>query len=666
MGNTVNTYIESGESTEGKLYVVSLALTGITLAIATIGSRLSFYFRNQGVANDRVYTLLGDIELMDKIIWASVLVLAAVLIALNISSYGFQKITRFSAGKWIAPAAVITLFIGLIWVEPLSDFTGMWFGFGAPVTLASLLLAPFLSKFTSNATPTQISIVALIGSAFIVLAYVPLVIQPTWGLAEPIHSRYVYNEILGPTVGNFALAETVPQYTSILGLPLMALSALPSSWILPNLALIASVYISSLAVLAMGLLGLIGWKVLPPRFKLLGPTLTIPLAFVKSQPATTDTGSISTMLSAVPVRTLPLFIVALYLLKLKKTSSLWTYIPFGFTLGLVLLNNFEFGLVCVVASLIVVGWQVGTFKRILMTCGLLALSALSPIALYLGWLASSGHAIHPEYWTLFTRNFWQGFDNLPMPWASAHYFILAILVAGSAVGSRILLVESRVQTSNTHRRNAALISMFFGLAGLGSFGYFVGRSVVSTQLQIFLCFAAPVIAGLTTLLLIQDEKSKPRIIQALSIRSLAISLPAAVALVAILQAPDVGFEWRRVIPDNFAQVSETKYADEISQTSSAIDAIRRNYLPKDQTFVMAVENGNMISGSVGIKNISPIDAPFEAGKLSSEIKAAFCSKLALQKNPILVQQFFTIESGLCPGFKVIYHVDAEFDLIERT
>lgn len=640
-------------------FVWAVMCTGIVLVTTTIATRVAFLIRHLGRGESNE-DLIRDVEFMDRLIWLAVLVLAGIYFLKALLPSGK---TNFSPKREGAPEiiGISTLLLGVLWVEPLSNYGGMWFGFGNTVALATVIAVPVAIWIGTRASKHSIEAIGWTSSVWVLLAYTPLAIQPLWGIADPHHSRYVYNEIVGPLSGSLALVDYVPQYTTLMGLPLAGLSSLGLADTSLEVGLATSMYLSLLAILTLLLLVYVGRLMLPPRFKSLAPLALVPIALVKSQPPLTDTGSITTMLSAVPVRTLPLMLIAILLARASTNRTIRSKLLLGLGLGFAVVNNFEFGLVCSIASILVVAIQERQIRKSALGVLATVLSALLAPALYGAFVASTGKIVDWSYLTLFTKNFWAGFDNLPMPWVSPHYFILSIFVAGLAVGARFTIKFSWDTGVPRYRYLAAVLTTFFSLAGLGSFGYFIGRSVVSTQLQIFLCFCAPVSLGLTVLLL----TSKKYILARLNLRKVFVFLPIAISLATVMQAPDVGYEWRRVLPTTFEKLSRDPYLDGVTRAEKAIAVIEEDFRLAKSDLVLSVENGNYISAVLDVVSISVLDDPSEAAILSPELSSAFCRRITSQPKAILAEGFLD-EQGkpLCLGFTSAEPVAANYWLVK--
>jgi hypothetical protein len=221
----------------------------------------------------------------------------------------------------------------------------------------------------------------------------------------------------------------------------------------------------------------IAYRVLPIKIRSLAFLLTVPLVLVKSQPADVLLGSIAALLSALPIRTLPVIAVGLLLTFYASRVSLpWTGIV-GLVAGLAALNNFEFGVPCAIAAGLVV-WLNQRGFRAQAVSGLSFLGgALVPFVVYAAFLGAVGQPINLRYLVAFSLSFGSGFLSVAMPLVSLHVFVLVLFIGGVASGAYYLrtadLTASAGEPRNAlgiRQRRAAMTSLFFGLAGLGSFG----------------------------------------------------------------------------------------------------------------------------------------------------------------------------------------------------
>ena len=604
-------------------------------------------------------------ESADKLVWVATGLTAIALFFVLQSPQVRDRLAESRLGLvllWISLASAI---VSISWVQPIdgASVNVLWFGFGVGVCLATLALVPFVSRFGS--APVA-SITRFLAAASIIVAlvwYLPLLIQPPWGVMDLNNSSYVINELLAPAAGAFPLGDFIPQYTSLLGWPIAPIITLVKGVGGGSLVyFVASMYLSFLAIATMGGVVYLAWRVLPIRIRSLAVLLTIPLILVKVQPPFTTMGSISGLFSAVPVRTLPAVAVAVALIWFARNPRTWRALLLGVVCGLSALNNFEFGVPTLVAALIVLA-AFGRLRGFAAYAGATLGGAALVFVVYFTILAAAGQPLRPSYWTAIALSFGSGFGSIAMPITGTYVLILMILGAGAVVGL-IWLVGNRTVHSDgraelSRQRSAALVAAFIGLVGLGSFGYYVNRSVSSGQLQIFLLHAALVSVAILGLVRMPDLLRQRSYRGVLT--TAIIAIPASLAVASLLQAPDPQYEWARVLPHG--SVAPLLVPD------AEIEAVRQKLA--DATDILggvvpslAVNDGNFVQLRLGIPNVSVLNEPTD-NIIGPFVRDEFCGALLATPGPILTQN--VVDEGgqsFCVGLRLVKSLGDGYAIIE--
>lgn len=605
-------------------------------------------------------------ETVDRLIWLSALAATAILFVLVRVGPTARWIASPLKSLSLAFIGLVGLVLGVAWIEPLADPTDYWFGFGTNVLLAALVLVPVIYVIMNRPDPRVMRFLAVSSASLGVVVYLPSVLHPIWGVINDYHSGFIFNEVLAPTQGHFLLGDQIPQYTTMFGLPLAPLwLAFPSLNQTPAVGIIVSSYLTLLALATLAGLVAVAYRVLPLRARALAFLITVPLVLVKTQPADVLLGSIATLLSALPIRTFPVILIGLLLTLYADRNSLrWAGLV-GIVAGLAALNNFEFGVPCAIAAgIVVVLGQYGLRTRAV-SCIIFLVTALVPLALYAALLAAVGQPVNLGYLVAFALSFGSGFASVPMPIVGLHLFVLAILIAGVASGAYFLRASNDACLGTkprpaawTRQRRAAMTALFFGLAGLGSFGYYVGRSIVSGQLQIFLFFIAPIIAANFALLSVPKLDRRASWLTITS--TILLLFPPALAIASVLQAPDARQEWRRVAittkPSAAQDEASAKQAAIAAQASDSLGGI---------PLVTAVANGNYLEAYSSLPNYSAVDDPADLWMLGQGLRDAFCQRLATAPAPILAENFYDDSgSGLCSGFTELLRISDIYSVVE--
>ena len=644
--------------------VSAIALRSMNVAIALLHPKGP----TPAAANLLLQNLPIAPETADKIVWLCSLGCGAVLMAAARHRRASRPLARPPKSVALLLVGLTGLFLGTAWVEPLDGVPvgTYWMGFGTSVLLLAIFLVPALYVTLRHPDARAIRFFALASGAFAAVVYLPSVLQPIWGVIDSGHSGYLFNELLAPTQGHFPLGDQIPQYTSLFGLPLALLwRAFPGLNGTHAPGAVMAFYLTGLALVTLGGLVLLANRVLPVKLRALALLLTVPLVLVKVQPPTTELGSIAGLFSALPIRTLPLIVVGLLLTVHADRGGARHGAGVGVAAGLAALNNFEFGVPCAIAAVLALWLSRTDLRSGIRAFAAFVAAALAPFLIYAVVLYAVGQPIHWSYWFAFSLNFASGFGSVPMPIVGLHLLVLSILIAGVTSGAYSLRAESpaRHSESQTRERRAALTALFFGLAGLGSFGYYVGRSVVSGQLQIFLFYIAPIIAANLTLLAVPrlSEQAKWTHIAAAAV----ILFPPALAIAAILQAPDARQEWSRVALTNKSGHAFSPLATQVSELAKVGAAAQQTL--GHTSLATAVENGTYLEAYSGLPDYSTIDTPAEAWSLSPFIRAAFCGRLSETAAPILVDGFYNKQrEALCPGYTEVLRPSERYSVIKKT
>jgi len=593
-------------------------------------------------------------EKVDFASWGLVLLATGLLLVLALSRGGGGWLVRPSPALAFSGFAFLAEVLGIIWFEPFQDLPGLWGGFGTTVLLAALALVPILYILFLAPDPRLVKFLAAASLAVVLVVYLPSVVQPAWGAMEPGSALYTINEVLAPAAHVFPLSAQVPQYTTLFGYPLVPLLALFH----PPLT-VAFWYLSVLAVATVAGIAFIAFRILPQSLRPLALLLTVPLILVKVQPPTTSAGSIASQFSALPLRALPVVVVGIMLLLACGRTSRWWTVSIGLAAGIAALNNFEFGIPTLIAAAVVCALWSPSFPRPRPGILLFLASAALPLVLYFSLLALAGQPVHPQQWFAFILVFGSGFGSVPMPLAGTHLLVMMLLVAGAVTGAVALRRgatghDGRSPGGDMRVARAASVATFFGLAGIGSFGYYVGRSITSTQLQVFLIYLAPVLCAQLGMFTIPRIRKNASVKDVVSVG--ALLLPVALLVASVLQAPDARYEWSRV---SFGAGTPGKPSS-LAGIGLGMDADLR--LVQDQLHrtdvVGAVPFGNVVYHDLGLPNYSVLDQPTEASR-SGTLNRAYCARLADAPAPIYTQGFFSSDGvPLCPGFEPVLRLES--------
>jgi hypothetical protein len=200
-------------------------------------------------------------------------------------------------------------------------------------------------------------------------------------------------------------------------------------------------------------------------------------------------GSIASLFSGIPVRLFPVIILfLLYFNLFLKNTKAKNYsirsVFVGILGGLVIWNSPDFGLVGV-ASLYISIILTKLFNKRIKVLQTFYLSAgvLLGLALYPALLTFLGYKINLDYLAFFTRQFGAGFSSQPINPLGPIIVIFPLLFI-------LLSFHFIIGFNAKHNEKFLLINsftgVFFSIFCILSFPYYVNRSIVSGQLQLYL------------------------------------------------------------------------------------------------------------------------------------------------------------------------------------
>ena len=417
--------------------------------------------------------------------------------------------------------------------RPPAALDYLWYGFGRRVMVIALIVFIFW-WFLTDANVLHIRRNFFIVAVTLVLAilYLPSLLQPPWGVINlGDASHQVIEELSGPLVGHFPGVNFVSTYTTLLGLPLIALRPLPLSHFVEMSAVLSWMNILILAVPV--LLIAIGLKSYSFRHWSVGALFVLPPLLVSGKWAAAASNVES--FSMIPGRTvLPVALGLLVLTQLSDGHARGSLIV-GFASVLVAFNNLEFGAPAMVAALICVALAIQCSKdRNRIVRGyLLGITASSGL-LVIGSLVVNGPY---DFW--FRVGSYAGKPYSPaevFPVWSTHNLLLGIFGTSIVVGFLTIQVSSR----------PSYCSIFFGVWGLCSFPYCSYRCLEGMYMstQVYLVPTIGCALGIVGCLRGRYRNSSGDVRGRRSLIAVALG---SLALACVVQVPNPIDEWRRVI-----------------------------------------------------------------------------------------------------------------------
>ena len=517
----------------------------------------------------------------------------------------------------------------------LNEFSGLGFDV-AIVVIFVVIVTVYWPKSTSGEDLSEINQESslifrfLIAIFIFVLFYLPAVLLIRSNIIWNDITSHTFNELLAPAAGNFPTADSIPQYNSLLGFPILMISKLIGSEIAIS---IIPLWISTLNLGILATLTVIWLRLFPntPKlFALLGISSIILARSSDISGAYTVASFPSwTVRITIPALATLLLHVALCCKKIKVVYS--RTLILGAVTSLAMINNIEFGLtltfamICTIVVFSVCRKLPWTFFFIF----ILGMSA-SILLLHLFYRIND-KAINLRFLTLIAREFGaKGFLSWPMPIFGS--FVLVYAVAGLAIIFSIHRIND-LPSSPLAKENLvadSALAFFAGVWTLSSLVFYSARSVDGNLRVIFI---PALIASLTTIkllmpFLVKDISQK---ICKLAFVPLATIMVLPIAL--LIKAPDPLSNWSHVITQGDSPVW--------SWTSIENKPLAKSYieLSKSETINIGImgTDGNAIAVVTGAKNVLLVNVLADLG-MSAEIKKQVCGHLAVAGvNLVLVE-----------------------------
>jgi hypothetical protein len=291
------------------------------------------------------------------------------------------------------------------------------------------------------------------------------------------HFPYTANELAASGVGRLPLSDFVPQYSSLLGLPISPLL----TWFPSHSIAIVLYWLICLQVVCLLVPTVCLAKAVDSR-------LAFPTFFICS--VLSITGDPKLMLSSMtyfagtPMRmVLPILLLSVlswhFSSRNQSSRTIVGLLSIGSIGGLTALNNFEFGVPALLAAVFTVSLMSDSFRQILKSVSLVALASGTVFMLYGLIGVVSNKPIQWGHWVLFSKIFGSsGFMKMPMAWGGLHVGFASLCVFGLAIAIHLRRKNSSVKTVRDYALTTYLT--YTSVWMLLTFAYFGGRSFTST------------------------------------------------------------------------------------------------------------------------------------------------------------------------------------------
>ena len=512
----------------------------------------------------------------------------------------------------------------------INEFSGLGFDVAFICTLFSILLI-YLSKkikYADTCKSNFLSIRKKISlTAFIIFVtfYFPATLQLQSSLSSRENALYVFNELLAPLAGNSPLADSIPQYNSLLGFPLIIISKFFSP---EAVFAIVPIWVTALTltiILSLSTTWVRLFPNMPKALALLGVSSIILARSSDSISAYTVASIPSwTVRFAVPSQ-IPLLLhlsLGTNFKYLRTTSTL----GLGVVAALAVLNNFEFGISAATSVLLAI---VVLISRKLINFRYFSnflIAFVTTIFVINKAYNYFDKEISFLYLTQFARAFGSsGWGSRPMP-VFGHYFVIYAIAGLTIVIALSRLSKSGIIQSFDDLKTFAAdcgLAVFSGIWTMISLVFYSARSVDGNLRVIFL---PALIASLATIKLIKPLLVRFFYHSDYRVTLLPLAVITVLPLVLFIKAPDPHANWNRV----FTYKSNTTWSwDSTKDRAISISYYELSKSGFDQIGIMAFD-GNAVSIVTGGRNVLATNVISDL-EVEEELKNQICLKLKLAK-----------------------------------
>ena len=566
-----------------------------------------------------------------------------------------KKQSRINHTK-LSMLSVVIFVIGIYGIENHSSINGvdlnkiLWLGFGPYVLVLTLLLIPFVFTIYSWIDlDKKIQWVLNILAILVVIFVTPALWQGGNSIIDNYHSEYLINENLAVSAGHIPYVDFIPQYGTLYSWLLFPFK----SYLDADGLVTVSLYMMSTGTLIAILIGVwLVYKAMNKRSLALAILLVIPITSIAQFPErNVYSGTIYTLLSAIPTRIMPGLFVGLFLIRAliipNKTQNKIVYLWIvPIILGLNLWSSQDFSIALLISVAIVIFFSK---KMNISDICVFVFSFFVGFFLYPLILSLFGQEIQWSWYGIFLRNFGKASNSVgaepfttPGPLFVILPWILALVCA-----SFYLLIKNKysIENLNEIERRAVLTCALFSLWSLFGFAYYLNRSYASGQMQILFLPLAVASASLFGYLLSSSENvwqgksffnkntwSKSNFNG--TVGYVLISILIALPLSSLIAFPNPGIELKRLLkpsPENVFPKPSNRIAFE-KITSSLVNANDLYYFGSSANYVEIKYN---------IKSVMVFNDPYDL--LQGEKVVEIQCKYVDQINPKTV---FMNDAGL--------------------
>ena len=635
-----------------KIFNLTACLIILALGLWTlVGDDLS-----QPLERLSLFEKLNLFEIRDRLSPAVV-----VFVMFVVLMFSYRQKTNSAIAQTII-AAITSVGFLLSISSYLIDDDVAWAGLGKSVAVLSVTLAIVVLYFQPKFKQLVVrhaqfrTLASALCLMMLIVAYLPSISQFSGGITDLFASSTVFNEVLLPVTGITPLGNFASQYTSMLGWPLLALKGFSPN-IIMNGVLVWLFVLTLVQIFVIAGIGKSIFREIPYLMILL---YSSSLILMKGEKQDEIAGSIVGSFFSIPSRTFFPSILGLVLVNsiFESRNKRAYQILLGALLPITALNNLEFGVPAVVATIIVFltiyrGHHIDR-KTVLIVLG----AALATFALIALAFSLRSAPLNLGLWTAMVRAQGSGgYMNVPMPVIGTYLLVFAVLSAGFVVS-----LKNMSAATDMNLLKSAAVAMFAGTWGVLSMPYYTGRSWPS-HIQVFFIPVTLCIFGIAGVFYYSGYFATKKLTATQIITRLPPTLTLVLPIATLLIAPNPTTEWTRATGGgsewSFENQSKTKVV------TSVLTAIKRYKLDIGKSVYFGDQYASTVELITGIRNGLGVNT-LEYSLVSADLRDLACRRLPELNPKFVISQnddtrinFVgpTRLDSACPGMEVLYAPD---------
>ncbi|NBO98340.1 MAG: hypothetical protein EBV13_06390 [Actinobacteria bacterium] len=384
------------------------------------------------------------------------------------------------------------------------------------------------------------------------------------------------------------------------------------------------------------------------------------LILMKGEKQNDITGSIVGSFFSIPSRTFfPSVLGFVLVVAIFKRRNHKTYqVVLGALLPITALNNLEFGVPAVIATLFVVFATLRLHRIKRQAFFLILASALTTFGLITVAFALRSAPLDLGLWTAMVRAQGSGgYMNVPMPIVGTYLLVFAILASGLVIG-----LMNFSATSDINILKSSATAIYAGVWGILSMPYYTGRSWPS-HIQVFFIPVTICIFGIAGVFYYSGHFANKKLSFTQLIARLPLTMVLVLPIATFVIAPNPKTEWQRATGggSEWSLVNQSK----TKVVTSVFAAVERYGLDIKKSVYFGDQYASTVELITGMKNGLGVNT-LEYSLVSADLRELACRRLPDLNPKFVVSQnddtrinFVgpSLLDSSCPGMTVLYAPD---------